>query len=105
LGAIDRGTLHLTNRRVLFTGPKQTREVVFAKLVGFRHDQQSGSTAFAVSNRQKPVTVDCGSVALQFRFHLDLALADYRGTREVLVRQLLQRLAELDATRPLEASP
>ncbi|MCL6091400.1 MAG: hypothetical protein M1435_00395 [Actinobacteria bacterium] len=106
LGAIDRGALYLTNHRVLFTGPKQTREVAFAKLVGFQHDQQTGSTAFSLLNRQKPVTVNYGSAASpQFRFRLDLALAHYRGTREVLVRQVLQRLAALDATRPVATSP
>ena len=101
LAAIDRGTLYVTNRRVVFTGPKQTREVAFAKLVGFRHDDQAGSTTFSVSNRQKPVTVHYGpGLSAHFDFRLDLALAHYRGTTGPLVAQLRSGLAKLDAARP-----
>ena len=103
LAAIDHGTVYVTNRRVVFTGPKQTREAAFAKLVGYQHDDQSGSTTFSVSNRQKPVTVHYGSgLSAAFDFRLDLALAHYRGTAEALVAQLRQDLAKLDAARPSE---
>ncbi|MGC8628137.1 MAG: hypothetical protein ACP5VR_11440 [Acidimicrobiales bacterium] len=101
LAAIDRGALYVTNRRVVFTGPKQTREIAFAKLVGFSHDDQAGSTTFSVSNRQKPVTVHYGpGLSPHFDFRLDLALAHYRGTTEALVAQLRQDLAKIDELRP-----
>ena len=101
LAAIDHGTVYVTNRRVVFTGPKQTREAAFAKLVGYQHDDQSGATTVSVSNRQKPVTVHYGSgLSAAFDFRLDLALAHYRGTTEALVAQLRQDLAKLDAARP-----
>jgi len=101
LAAIDHGTVYVTNHRVVFTGPKQTREVAFAKLVGFQHDDEAGSTTFSVSNRQKPVTVHYGAaISAQFDFRLDLALAHYRGTTEALVAQLREDLAKLDAARP-----
>ncbi len=102
LTAIDHGTLYLTNRRAVFMGPKQTREVDFAKLAGFSHDDSSGTTTFSVSNRQKPVTVHYGAgLSASFDFRLDLALAHYRGTTEALVAQLRQDLAQLDAARPV----
>src|SRR5579875_2507517 len=102
LAAIDHGTVYVTNRRVVFTGPKQTREVDFAKLAGFSHDDSSGTTTFSVSNRQKPVTVHYGAgLSASFDFRLDLALAHYRGTTEALVAQLRQDLAQLDAARPV----
>jgi len=37
LTAIDSGTVFITNRRVIFQGAKQTRECLFAKLIGFQH--------------------------------------------------------------------
>jgi hypothetical protein len=101
LAAIDHGTVYVTNRRVVFTGPKQTREVAFAKLVGFQNDDEAGSTTFSVSNRQKPVTVHYGAgLSAHFGFRLDLALAHYRGTTEAFVAQLRAQLAKLDAARP-----
>jgi hypothetical protein len=54
--AIDTGTAYITSKRVIFQGARQARECAFAKLIGFRHDTE-GSTAFSVSNRQKPTTI------------------------------------------------
>src|SRR5688572_15879948 len=36
--AIDVGTLTITNKRVVFQGPKQAREWAFSKLLGVQHD-------------------------------------------------------------------
>jgi hypothetical protein len=73
--AIDTGTVFITNKRVIFQGAKQTRECAFAKLIGFQHDDNAGSTTFSVSNRQKPTTVHYGpALSGPFDFRLDLAL-------------------------------
>jgi len=53
-------TVFITNQRVIFQGSKQTRECAFAKLIGFEHDDATGSTTFSVSNRQKPTTIHYG---------------------------------------------
>jgi len=67
--AIDAGTTYITNKRVIFQGRKQTRECAFAKLIGFQHDDQEGSTTFSVSNRQKATTIHYGrSAAATFDF-------------------------------------
>lgn len=106
LAAIDHGTVYVTNRRVVFIGPKQTREAPFSKLVGYHHDASSGSTSFSVSNRQKPLTVHYGpSLSGAFEFRLELALAHYRGTTEALVAELRADLAKLDAQRPTAPAP
>jgi len=103
--AIDRGTLYITNQRVIFQGDAQTRECAFAKLIGFRHDDD-GSTTFSVSNRQKPTTVHYGpAVSPVFDFRLDLALAHFRGTLGDLVSGLRQDLAQIDAARPFPPPP
>jgi hypothetical protein len=101
--AIDTGTVFVTNRRVIFQGSKQTRECLFAKLIGFHHDDVNGSTTFSVSNRQKPTTIHYGtSVAGAFDFRLDLALAHDRNTVDDLVEQLVADLAQIDAERPVD---
>ena len=99
--AIDRGTLFITNQRVVFAGARQTRECAFAKLIGFTHDDAAGSTTFSVSNRQKPTTIFYGSdVASVVDFRLDLALAHFQGKVAELIAGLEQDLAQIDAQRP-----
>ena len=99
--AIDHGTVYVTNRRVIFQGGAQTRECAFAKLIGFEHDDASGSTTFSVSNRQKPTTIHYGpKIAAWFDFRLDLALAHFRGTVDELIAGLQQDLDEIDRHRP-----
>ena len=99
--SIDTGTLYVTNQRVIFQGGRQTRECLFAKLVGFQHDP-AGSTTFSVSNRQKPTTVHYGTkVAGWVDFRLDLALAHYRSTLPALVARLQADLAQYAQTEPV----
>ncbi len=98
--AIDTGAVVITSDRVIFQGSKQTRECPFAKLIGYRHDED-GSTTFSLSNRAKPVTVHYGTaVAPTVDFRLELALAHFRNTVDALVAGLEADLAAIDATRP-----
>jgi hypothetical protein len=86
---------------VIFQGAKQTRECLFAKLIGFQHSDALGSTTFSVSNRQKPTTIHYGpALSDSFDFRLDLALAHFRGTVAALVDQLQADLDKLDTERP-----
>lgn len=102
LTAIDRGTVYITNQRVIFQGTKQTRECLLAKLIGFQHSDAEGSTTFSVSNRQTPTTIHYGAeLSSAFDFRLDLAVAHFRGTVGELVGQLQQDLAQIDSARPL----
>jgi hypothetical protein len=97
--AIDVGTVYVTNKRVVFQGPKQTRECNFAKLIGVQRSDES--TTFAVSNRQKPTTIAYGDdVAGAFDFRLALALAHFKGTVDEIVNSLQHGLDEIDAKRP-----
>jgi hypothetical protein len=106
LTVIDQGSVFVTNRRVIFTGAKQTRQCDYAKLIGYEHDDHTGTTTFSVSNRQKPTVVTYGpAVAGAFDFRLDLALATYRGTIDQFTDGLQQTLAALDANRPALAQP
>jgi hypothetical protein len=103
--AIDTGTVYITNQRAIFQGKKQTRECAFAKLIGFSHDDASGTTTFSVSNRQKPTTVRYGpALSGAFQFRLDLALAHYRGTLFELKERLIKELNAIMAERPVPPS-
>ena len=99
--AIDTGTAFITNKRVIFQGTKQTRECVFAKLIGFQHDDTGGSTTFSVSNRQKPTTIHYGPAASgTFDFRLELALAHFKGTVDELAHEVQAELDQLELQRP-----
>jgi hypothetical protein len=104
--AIDNGTIFLTNKRAIFEGTKQTRECLFAKLIGFHHDDANGSTTFSVSNRQKPTIIHYGpALSASFDFRLDLALAHFKGTVAELAQQMQAGLAEIEAARPVAPAP
>jgi hypothetical protein len=106
LTIIDQGTVFVTNRRVVFTGVKQTRQCEYAKLIGYQHNDQTGTTTFSLSNRQKPTVVTYGpALAGTFDFRLDLGLANHKGTVDQFTDGLDQTLAELDTNRPVHAQP
>ena len=99
--AIDTGTTYITSTRVVFRGSAQTRECRFAKLIGFDHDSDAGSTTFSVANRAKPTIIHYGpACSATFEFRLDLALAHFRGTVDELVAGLEADLATIDAGHP-----
>ena len=79
---IDNGTVVITDKRVVFSGMKATREWAFTKLVGYTHvDEGADWTAIQVSNRQRVSGVMYGDDASRdFRFRFGLALAVFQGT-------------------------
>jgi len=100
--AVDVGTVYLTNTRLVFTGNKQTRECLFDKMMGFEHDERTGTTVISVSNRQKPTRIQYGpEVSDWFSFRMELALAHHNGTVAELTDRLQQDLHQFDRTRPI----
>ena len=96
------GTCFITNQRIIFQGAKQTRECLFAKLIGIEHDDQTGTTVISVSSREKPTTIHYGSkIAWWFDFRVDLALAQFKGTVAELVAQLQHDLSVVEQSRPV----
>jgi hypothetical protein len=103
--AIDTGTIFITNRRVIFRGLKQNRECIFDKLISCEH-LDSGESVFAVSNRQKNTVLHYGpQLSDWFRIHYEVAFADYQGTRDQLVAEIEEHLAELDRNKPEATTP
>jgi hypothetical protein len=93
---IDTGTVTFTDRRVIFTGGKYTREWSFAKLVGIQHFSKQPWTAIHVSNREKTSGFTYKGLRPEFiHARLELAVGLYQGERDEIVRQLRDQLAEL----------
>lgn len=77
---IDRGTLAITDQRVLLLGRTRSIDWQFRRLLGVTHDDSGTWTALHVSNRQRLHGVGYPrSHGEQVRFYLALALALYRG--------------------------
>ena len=100
---IDTGTVTITSRRVVFTGPRYTREWDFGKLVGIEHFQDQPWTAIQVSNRQKTSGFTYKGLRPDFvHAWLDIALAINGGHRDQAAEQLRAQLGVLD---PAPAAP
>jgi hypothetical protein len=100
------GTLYITDQRLIFTGPTQTRECAFTKLVAVNRDDQAGTLTISVSNRQKPTVISFGpAVSGWVGFHVDLALSRWRGDDDQFIEHLKANLAEIDARRPPAVQP
>ncbi|HUP86797.1 MAG TPA: DUF6308 family protein [Acidimicrobiales bacterium] len=77
---IDRGTLAITDRRVLFLGRTRSLDWQFRRLLGVTHDDSGTWSALHVSNRQRLHGVGYPrSHGDDVRFYLALAVALFRG--------------------------
>jgi hypothetical protein len=98
---IDRGDACITDQRVLFRGPKQSREWQFAKMIGYTPSADRSWTALQVSNRQKVSGIAYGSaVADLFEFRLHLAVATFQGQRDALITELERERQAHSSARP-----
>jgi len=99
--AIDTGTAVVTDRRVVFTGPKQTREWHWDKVIAVEHEPDSPWTAIPVENRTKVSGIAYSAAeAPEIRFRLDLAHALATGATDGLVGELEADRAEHASHRP-----
>jgi hypothetical protein len=99
---IDRGTVTMTSQRVVFRGPKQTREWAFPKLLGWTRDSEQPLTYLQVSNRQK--TTGFGYApndAPIVRFRLAWAMALFSDQVDDLARTVEQEWQEHQKSRPV----
>jgi hypothetical protein len=104
--AIDTGVVTLTDQRVVFLGPKQTREWDFSKLVGYEHFDHPAWTAIQVSNRQKTSGILYGDEHAELaQFRIELALAHFQGRVDAFVAELVNEVGQHVATRPTLPSP
>lgn len=98
---VDQGIVLISDQRVVFAGSKETREWLYTKLIGFHHDEHLPWTALQVSNRQKVSGILYTEQAeTMVRFRLELALAQFGGSRATFAASIDQQLAELTAAEP-----
>ncbi len=103
---IDTGVASITDQRVVFQGAKQSREWLFAKLLGYQHDPTTPWTAIQVGNREKVSGILYDREhAEQFHFRLALALAHYHQDVPGFVAQLSAQLEEHARLRPAPPPP
>ena len=102
---VDTGVATVTDRRVVFQGPLQSREWQFSKLLGYQHFDVPTWTAIQVSNRQKTsgIQYDRGSAA-EIQLRIELALAHFQGRVEQLIGQLEAEAARHHSERPVAPS-
>jgi hypothetical protein len=99
--AIDTGTVTITDQRVVFQGPKQTREWDFSKLLGYEHFDHPAWTAIQVSNRQKTSGILYGDEHAELaQFRIELALKHYQGGVDAFVTELTNEIAQHQSERP-----
>lgn len=97
--AVDRGTMSITNQRIVYQGSKKTSESTFAKLLGIQH--APGAITISVSNRQKPTVLYFGPGLDDWvSNHLSIALALFNGEAETVKTQLQSQIDELQAEKP-----
>lgn len=102
---IDRGTMAVTDRRVLFLGRTRSIDWQFRRLLGVTHDDSGTWTALHVSNRQRLHGVGYPrSHGDDVRFYVALAVALYRGEEDRFSSTLEADTLELLASPPAPPS-
>jgi hypothetical protein len=98
---VDTGVATITNQRIVFQGPLQTREWDYAKLLGYEHFDSPPWTAIQVSNRQKTSGIQYDHTsAHEVQFRLALALAHFRHRVDELVGQIESNRTRHETARP-----
>lgn len=98
---IDTGIVLISDLRVVFAGSKATREWLYPKLIGFHHDDALPWTALQVSNRGTVSGILYTEQAeTTVRFRLQLALAQFSGSRATFAASIDQQQADLITAEP-----
>ena len=86
---VDEGRAAMTNKRIIFTSPRQSREWVLADLIDIDHAADGRWTALNATGRQMTSGLGYPATAAEdVRFRIRLALADFQGAREALAVSL-----------------
>ncbi len=94
---VDQGTAVVTNQRIVFMGPKYTREWHFSKLIGHYHGD--GATYIHVSNRQRVSGIYFGDDP-RVRFRIDFAIALAVGQGKEMLEAVRGELRQLSEAKP-----
>lgn len=98
--AVDTGTFYVTDRRLVFSGRKGTRECLLSKTVNMDRSRP-GEIIIGVSNRQKNTEVAYGKQHDDvMTFWIDVALARFHGKGDEFVANLQRALDDVQAEKP-----
>jgi hypothetical protein len=97
------GTALVTNRRLIYTGPGQSREWAYGKISGLSHDPAAPMTLIRVDGRAQTSGLLVPPAEVEgFRFYLQLGIADAAGERGALVAHIDELVREHDGRRPVQ---
>ena len=105
---VDIGQFVVTTERAVFTGPKQTREFDFSKLLSVSRQSigKSNSVLYLpVSNRKTVTGVGTGEGSLDIisaRLHIGIGLK--RGSKDAMISELRNEIENLKKNPPEELS-
>ena len=102
LDVTDVGRVTITSARVVFNGTKK-REWAFDKLEAYEH-RGPARTLMKVTNRKAPSGVDYAEEETT-RLYVDLALADFHGSRDRVINDIGRRLHAHEQARPMSPQP
>jgi hypothetical protein len=98
---IDRGTVWITDRRVVFAGESRQREWAFPAISDVEHLTTAPVTVLQVEGRHAAMGISYDAyTAGAFRLRLAIALAHAAGTSDRLVKDLRAELADHEERRP-----
>ena len=98
--AVTSGAIAITSSRLLFEGGGKRREWAFDKLHAIQ-PVGADTSLLGVSNRKAMSGIQYGDTE-RTRMYLDLAIAEFGGTRKRVVAEMEFRLAEHELKRPNE---
>lgn len=97
---VDQGRLVITSQRMVYLGAKQTRELLFSKLLGTEWPSP-GQIAIAVSNRKAVTLLNYQAYsAFDLQMTVAVAQADFAGARPQLIKDLEGAVAQVRAAEP-----
>jgi hypothetical protein len=96
---VDKGTMSITNQRIVYQGSSKSVECAFGKLLGIQHSP--GAITVSVSNRQKPTVLYFGS-ALDDTVsdRLQIAIALFHDEGEQIKQQIQEQIQEHEIANP-----
>jgi hypothetical protein len=101
---VDTGQVAVTNQRVVFAG-RTRREWTYSTLIGMAHTGAGQTWLLVTSRTQVSGVAPPPPMAVEFRLHLALALADRASQRDAFVAALAEQLQRHQRARPRPPAP
>lgn len=98
---VDFGSATVTNRRVVFTGGKATREWAYEKLVGMETNEDRSLVLLHVSNRQKVSGIKTpGHGLMTEALNVALAVVQNNNSTQEVAAAITDELTRHEAEKP-----